>query len=123
MVSFLKFHEDPSVLHVGCEPVRAYYTPFAADEAISSASSRKIMLNGTWGFRYYPSAFDAFSGDENDGLFFDEDELDEIPVPSCWQTQGYDHHNYANVEYPIPYDPPFVPAENPCGLYRRTLTL
>lgn len=123
MVSFLKFHEDPSVLHVGCEPVRAYYTPFAADEAISSASSRKIMLNGTWGFRYYPSAFDAFSGDENDGLFFDEDELDEIPVPSCWQTQGYDHHNYANVEYPIPYDPPFVPDDNPCGLYVRSFSV
>ena len=22
--------------------------------------------------------------------------------------------------YPIPFDPPFVPSENPCGVYHRT---
>ena len=45
--------------------------------------------------------------------------MGQIPVPSCWQNQGYGRHQYTNVRYPIPCDPPFVPEENPCGLYVR----
>lgn len=37
--------------------------------------------------------------------------------------RGYDVPNYTNVNYPIPYDPPFVPDENPCGLYSRKFTV
>ena len=46
-------------------------------------------------------------------------EWDTIPVPSNWQMQGYGRPNYTNVNYPYPVDPPFVPDENPTGLYRR----
>ena len=28
-------------------------------------------------------------------------------------------HQYTNVRYPIPLDPPYVPQENPCGAYVR----
>ena len=28
---------------------------------------------------------------------------------------------YPNPQYPIPYNPPYVPKENPCGLYERVL--
>ena len=41
----------------------------------------------------------------------------EIPVPGIWQNYGYDSHQYTNVRYPIPLDPPYVPQENPCGAY------
>ena len=44
---------------------------------------------------------------------------DKIPVPSNWQNHGYDNHQYTNVNYPFPFDPPYVPIENPCGLYHR----
>lgn len=36
-----------------------------------------------------------------------------------WQNYGYDSHQYTNVRYPIPLDPPYVPQENPCGAYVR----
>lgn len=36
---------------------------------------------------------------------------------------GYDHIQYTNVRFPFPYDPPYVPADNPCGLYRRRFAL
>lgn len=52
-------------------------------------------------------------------ICFDEEDMDEIEVPSCWQNAGYDRHQYTNVRYPFPYDPPYVPDENPCGLYLR----
>ena len=45
------------------------------------------------------------------------DGFDKIPVPSCRQTQGYDRHQYTNTRYPFPYNPPYVPYDNPCGAY------
>ncbi len=28
-------------------------------------------------------------------------EWGKIPVPSCWQTYGYDKPNYTNINYPF----------------------
>ena len=111
-------HEDPQILHVGTCPDRSYYIPFADEkEAENGLSSRVVPLNGAWSFQYFPSCQDIL--DLEDGLTFDEEEMGQIPVPSCWQNQGYGRHQYTNVRYPIPCDPPFVPEENPCGLYVR----
>ena len=30
---------------------------------------------------------------------------------------GYDAHQYTNIKYPFPFDPPFVPQDIPCGAY------
>ena len=43
-----------------------------------------------------------------------------MPVPSNWQMQGFDTPVYTNVTYPIPVNPPFVPAENSVGCYSLT---
>lgn len=43
---------------------------------------------------------------------------DRLEVPSVWQMFGYEKPYYANVSYPHPVDPPYVPDENPCGAYR-----
>ena len=32
---------------------------------------------------------------------------------------GYDYNQYTNVKYPIPYNPPFVPKDNPCAIYKK----
>ena len=42
-----------------------------------------------------------------------------VPVPSTWQHLGYDHHQYTNFRYPIPFDPPHVPQDNPCAVYLK----
>ena len=66
-------------------------------------------------FKYYKSIYDLQEE------FYREETLtetyDEIPVPGIWQNYGYDSHQYTNVRYPIPLDPPYVPQENPCGTY------
>ena len=116
-MEFKKMHENPAVLHVGTCPPRSYYLPKApGDEA---ESSRVCSLNGTWSFRYFDSFLDVFPDGMEADICFDEDDMDEIEVPSCWQNAGYDRHMYTNIRYPIPFDPPFVPDENPCGLYLR----
>ncbi len=110
-------YENPCLLHEGMCAPRAYYIPSATrEEALDRsrfASSRYMSLNGEWQFGFFA-----------DDSLIDETALtDTIPVPSCWQFHGYDRHQYTNINYPYPFDPPRVPAENPTGVYRRTFTV
>ena len=48
-----------------------------------------------------------------------------IPVPSNWMLQDNvdDIPIYTNIKYPWPCDPPFVPLDNPTGLYKLDFVL
>ena len=112
---FPAYFEDASTLHVGTQPPRAYYIPSGPD-----TEERCQLLNGTWEFAYYPNVrtvTEPFWGNA------DRSDFAPLPVPSVWQRHGYDHDQYTNINYPIPYDPPYVPFENPCGAYYRTFTV
>ena len=121
-MNLVNYFEDPSKLHVGTEENRSYYIPFSSpEEALMGdreMSDRFLPLMGTWGFHYYQSVYDL-----PDDVFDRYVAEDEIPVPSVWQMHGYDRHQYTNVNYPFPYDPPYVPDENPCGVYQRTFEI
>ena len=113
----MTFHENPEILHVNTEEDRNYYVPFAPGEdafAGRKASSRLTDLNGEWDFTFYESFFDMPSD------FLNRKPENKISVPSCIQLQGYDKPQYTNFAYPFPYDPPFVPTENPVAVYHRT---
>lgn len=117
-MDFPKYHEDLGHLHVNTLPNRAYYIPYGCKESALKAqredSERLLMLSGEWRFGYYASVLDL-----PENFFAAEATPDVIPVPSVWQCHGYDLHQYTNTRYPIPYDPPYVPVDNPCGLYSR----
>ena len=116
------YHKNPHALHVNTLPNRAYYVPysdrFAAMRDERRESDRFHSLNGRWQFRYFDSVIDL-----PDNLLSSNLDMDTIPVPSVWQMQGYDRHQYTNWRYPFPFDPPHVPEENPCALYRRHFML
>ena len=81
------FHEDPQVLHVGTCPNRSYYIPYAGEkEAESGCSSRVISLNDTWAFQYFNSYKEAISTTPEVGMAYVEEDMDQIPVPSCWEA-------------------------------------
>ena len=115
------YHQNLSTLHVGTLPNHAYFIPHAARHSAQwldrEESDRLTLLNGDWGFTFYPSPLDL----EED--FLARTPADTMPVPAVWQNHGYDKHQYTNTRFPIPYDPPYVPAENPCGLYTRSFEL
>ncbi len=67
-------------------------------------------MNGDWKFAYFPKDIDMLEVIEV---------WDTIPVPSCWQILGYENANYTNINYPYPCDSPYVPDDNPCGVYER----
>ncbi|RRQ16866.1 glycoside hydrolase family 2 TIM barrel-domain containing protein [Corynebacterium bovis] len=118
-------HEDPAVLHVNTLPPRAYHVPASRDMGPlvrdREASDRLTLLNGTWSFAHVDSVHDLtvpFWEDGPDSPLFADGTT--IPVPAAWQFHGHGSHQYTNVRYPFPLDPPYVPQENPCGCYART---
>lgn len=119
-----RYYENMHVLHHNTMPNRAYYIPASKrmDDLVENRthSDRMQLLNGDWKFRYYKSIYDL-----NDHFFamdYDADDYDILPVPSVWQMYGYDYHQYTNIRYPFPTDPPYVPQENPCGAYIHHFT-
>ncbi len=106
------YHEDPGSLHIGAAPNRSYYLPQGPE-----GEGRVRLLNGDWAFRYFSSFLDAV--DEEGRVDLSPEKTEPIQVPSCWQNYGYGRHMYTNIRFPFPVDPPYVPDENPCGLYRR----
>ena len=121
------YHHSLEVLHLGCEKTRAYYIPYGSREtALSddrSQSDRLTSLCGEWDFHWYPNIAEAVDFLADD---FTVEGFDKIDVPRSWQTyldRGYDVPVYANNLIPIPFDPPHVPFENPCGLYVKDLNL
>lgn len=113
-----KYYEDPKALHIGTMENRSYYIPYAPED--DSASSRIHMLTGDWDFKYYTNPYEIEDFTEEE---YNYSHFGTIPVPGCWQTNGYDRHQYTNVRFPFPYDPPYVPKENPCGVYHRNFSL
>lgn len=117
-----RYYENLSVLHENTMPARAYYIPASRrmDNLVEhrEESDRMQLLNGTWKFQYFNSIYDI-----QDSFFeknYDTENFDEIQVPSVWQMAGYDTHQYTNIRYPFPFDPPYVPQDIPCGAYVHT---
>ena len=123
-----RLYEDLSVLHQNTLPCHSYFIPVSCHADVSSAtlpredSDRIQMLSGhEWSFRYYPDVHDLteefFRPD-----YAPDDAWHEETVPFCWQMKGYDKNQYTNIRYPFPFDPPYVPQQNPCGAYLHSFT-
>lgn len=114
-----KHFENLNLLHENTLPERAYYIPASKriDDLAQDRekSDRMQLLNGNWKFKYYDSIYKLKE------KFYDTEsnvtDYAKIPVPGNWQMYGYDRHQYTNIRFPFPFDPPYVPCDNPCGAY------
>lgn len=113
----MRKYENLDLIHENTMPPRAYYIPYDNLEKALCGDERKSeyykLLNGEWDFKYYARDIDCPNV---------IDEWDKVKVPSCWQTTGYENPYYTNVNYPYPVDPPYVPDDNPVGVYRKIIT-
>lgn len=112
-----RLYENPAVLHEHTEPDRAYYIPSSGPIKPfqdRSQSDRFQLLSGSWQFRWYPSVHEV-------PAFWQEEcsDYETVTVPALWQSYGAEGHQYVNVLYPFPVDPPYVPQDNPAGCYVR----
>lgn len=107
---------------IGVEPQRCYYIPFNFNDKVKikygivdrNSSSRFVLLDGKWFIKQHVGC---------DNIDVNEQLEKTIPVPSCVQMHGYDQIQYLNSRYPFPFNPPFVPRENPTWHYRRIFNL
>ncbi len=102
----MRIYENPQMTSENRKAPRSYYIPGGVSEY--------QLLNGVWDFAYFSRDIDV------------PEEIvswDKIPVPSCWQLHGYENPNYTNINFPYPCDPPYVPDDNPCGIYQREFEL
>ena len=91
-----------------------------ARTAFYKDSQSRISLNGEWKFKYIDAPELSPEGFEKPGV---GNEWDNIDVPSVWQLRGYDKMHYTDVLYPFPINPPYVPDENPTGIYKKIVNL
>ncbi len=119
-----RYYEDLNMLHDRTMPARAYYIPASKRQDHLAEhreySDRFQLLNGEWDFKYFESIYDVTEAFYADG--YDTSEFDKISVPGVWQMAGYDCHQYTNIRYPFPFDPPYVPQDIPCGAYVHTFS-
>lgn len=119
-----RYYEDLNMLHDRTMPARAYYIPASKRQDHLAEhreySDRFQLLNGEWDFKYFESIYDV-----KDTFYessYDTSGFDRISVPGVWQMAGYDGHQYTNIRYPFPFDPPYVPQDIPCGAYVHTFS-
>lgn len=101
-----------------------FYRYRAFDEALHNKKENSkgyASLDGEWKFLFLEAP--EFSPVNFETKEFDIEELDDITVPSCWQLKGYGNMHYTDVLYPFPINPPFVPQDNPTGIYFRDVYL
>lgn len=155
--------EDETVFAINKLSGVATYMPYAGEEEMKAdadyyrtpwtepKSSLYRSLDGTWNFWFTASPEKGKSELAADVEVMDLQafrsamavgngstpvmKADSIPVPSCWEMQGYDRPIYCNVEYPHSNTPPFIKARpgyndggknyavNPVGTYHRSFTL
>lgn len=78
-------------------------------------------LNGVWKFLFLNAPEYSPKGFEKEDA--DTLEWGDIQVPSNWQMQGYGDMHYSDLWYNFPIRPPYVPSENPTGIYKRTIDI
>jgi len=100
----MRTYEDLNYLQENRLKQRAYYIP--------ENEGGYVSLNGEWEFAFYERDYDDAPA-----------RTGTIDVPSCWQSGGYEAPYYTNVIYPYPVDPPYVPMDNPMGVYGREFTV
>ncbi|MBI2437508.1 MAG: DUF4981 domain-containing protein [Lentisphaerae bacterium] len=117
--------ENPCLQQRNRERAHATLIPFD-DEAKARLGEREAspffrLLNGQWRFFFCAAPWAAPQGFFEEA--FDDGAWATLPVPGLWQMHGYDRPQYTNRDFPFPKDPPYVPDENPIGLYRRTFEI
>ncbi|MBQ0020579.1 MAG: DUF4981 domain-containing protein [Bacteroidales bacterium] len=148
--------EDETVFAINKLPGAATFMPYASEKEMMAdkayyrtpwtepQSSRYQSLDGMWKFRFVEAPTESFNRElmtsitrgslaPNSEILNPEEA--EIPVPSCWEMQGYDRPIYCNVEYPHSNTPPYINARpgyndggknyaiNPVGVYQRSITV
>lgn len=124
-IGALKTWIAPETVALNRLPMRATLYPFPDSRSARTLNREKTpwfqLLDGQWRFKM---ASRPESVTEKDvAADTDRARWDEVAVPGNWTLQGYGYPHYTNVQMPFPDEPPFVPDDNPTGIYAREFTV
>ncbi len=138
-----KHWQTPELTNINRLPMHSGVLPYPSREAAAQGDRDRSpwyrSLDGVWDFRWFPSVAEADAalfdngasglGTTNNDAPADSDasnrgEWRTITVPGNWTLQSCpDKPIYTNVQMPFENTPPFVPEENPTGIYRRVCSI
>ncbi|TCZ81294.1 beta-galactosidase subunit alpha [Paenibacillus albiflavus] len=121
----MKLWENYTQSHLNRMKPRAFFHSFANKQPAlmnePAYTHHYKSLNGNWQFlfllapEYSPIGFEQVD--------YDTTSWDTINVPSNWQLEGYGKMQYSDLWYNYPINPPYVPTDNPTGIYKRNFTI
>ena len=117
---------DFSVFEINKLEGRGYAIPYSSVEVLKKTSLKKEryssdivrVLSGDWQFKYYSTNNNLPDVIDTETVAFDT-----VKIPSTWQRNGYDSPAYINCPYAFDDVPPYVPYEQPVGIYRKTFSI
>ena len=138
MISNLRttpYWQDVNVVQVNKEQPRTQFMTYETkNEALNNRfedSKYYISLNGTWDF-YFVDSHKQLPENITDSTVT-MDNWSKIEVPGNWEIQGYGTALYVNHPYEFvernpktrfpKMAPPYLPEENPVGVYRRDIDI
>ena len=115
--------ENPKLTNRNRLAPHAYFLGYE-NEGLAATRSRElsrgfVQLSGPWRFRLFagPKAVT----DRDLGAYAED--WDTVEVPHLWQIDGYGKLAYTDEGFPFPVDQPYVPGDDPTGVYQRIVTL
>lgn len=117
--------ENIQLPHINRREARASFWRYRSQEQAELMNKQQSIgyqsLDGSWQFFYVEAPELSPAGFYEKE--YEDNSWDEIQVPSCWQMKGYGKMSYTDLYYLFPIHPPYVPTDNPTGIYRRTFQL
>ncbi len=100
----------------------SYKTKKESLEADRFQSYGVSSLNGKWDFLFLPAPeYSPENFEKKDFVCLAD--WTKISVPSNWQLEGFGKMHYSDLWYNFAIRPPYVPFNNPTGIYRRVFNV
>jgi beta-galactosidase len=119
--AFSKPWENPELTSLNRLPMGSTSIPFASLEELRKGESSKVLnLDGQWDFVLLKKP-EEVTPELVSGR---ADHWDQMPVPANWTMHREDDQpHYTNIDMPFENNPPFVPENNPTGVYKTSFEL
>ncbi|WP_236034400.1 MULTISPECIES: glycoside hydrolase family 2 TIM barrel-domain containing protein [Bifidobacterium] len=115
--------ENPKLTNRNRLAPHAYFLGYESEDLARTYSRELsrgfIQLSGRWQFRLFAGPRAVVAAD----LDAYHEEWDAVEVPHMWQVDGYGKLAYTDEGFPFPLDQPYVPGDDPTGVYQRMVTL
>lgn len=97
------------------------YRSVDAAQSMNREQAEIKFLNGDWRFRFTPDSKNRST--DFVAVDYNASSWATIPVPSCWEMQGYGTPIYTNEVYPFTPNAPYIDRTNPVGSYIKEFDL